>query len=145
MKCDLSTKSPDMYDNYAVPLGPFRVIILLMMDDEVSYALTSMQPGGDPHVLCFVDFDNPTQATVALDALQGDYTYIFGYGVCSGVDYLTKFCEMQFPMFTIVKFCYTYLHSLLVCCEACFQIGNHTCPFNLTLCKSRDTVFKFAR
>uniref|UniRef100_A0A0D9XAH7 RRM domain-containing protein n=1 Tax=Leersia perrieri TaxID=77586 RepID=A0A0D9XAH7_9ORYZ len=31
----------------------------------------SRHPGGDPHVLCFVDFDTPTQATVALEALQG--------------------------------------------------------------------------
>ncbi|TVU04710.1 hypothetical protein EJB05_47841 [Eragrostis curvula] len=30
----------------------------------------SRHPGGDPHVLCFVDFDNPAQATVALEALQ---------------------------------------------------------------------------
>nr|CAD1821393.1 unnamed protein product [Ananas comosus var. bracteatus] len=27
-------------------------------------------PGGDPHILCFVDFSNPAQAAVALDALQ---------------------------------------------------------------------------
>ncbi|KAJ1269513.1 hypothetical protein BS78_07G217800 [Paspalum vaginatum] len=31
----------------------------------------SRHPGGDPHVLCFVDFDNPAQATIALEALQG--------------------------------------------------------------------------
>uniref|UniRef100_A0A0E0ENN5 RRM domain-containing protein n=2 Tax=Oryza TaxID=4527 RepID=A0A0E0ENN5_9ORYZ len=31
----------------------------------------SRHPGGDPHVLCFVDFDNPAQATLALEALQG--------------------------------------------------------------------------
>nr|CAB3481644.1 unnamed protein product [Digitaria exilis] len=30
----------------------------------------SRHPGGDPHVLCFVDFDNPAQATIALEALQ---------------------------------------------------------------------------
>ncbi|XP_026665186.2 RNA-binding protein 1-like [Phoenix dactylifera] len=31
----------------------------------------SRHPGGDPLVLCFVDFSNPSQAAVALDALQG--------------------------------------------------------------------------
>lgn len=31
----------------------------------------SRHPGGDPHVLCFVDFDSPAQATIALEALQG--------------------------------------------------------------------------
>ncbi|XP_062191741.1 RNA-binding protein 1-like [Phragmites australis] len=31
----------------------------------------SRHPGGDPHVLCFVDFDNPAQATIGLEALQG--------------------------------------------------------------------------
>ncbi|KAG0477791.1 hypothetical protein HPP92_012510 [Vanilla planifolia] len=30
----------------------------------------SRQPGGDPIVLCFVDFVTPSQAAVALDALQ---------------------------------------------------------------------------
>nr|Q6JB11.1 RecName: Full=Protein MATERNALLY EXPRESSED GENE 5 [Zea mays]AAT09814.1 MEG5 [Zea mays] len=34
----------------------------------------SRHPGGDPHVLCFVDFDNPAQATIALEALQGHVT-----------------------------------------------------------------------
>lgn len=31
----------------------------------------SKHPGGDPFVLCFVDFATPGQAAVALDALQG--------------------------------------------------------------------------
>ncbi|XP_072968956.1 RNA-binding protein 1 [Typha angustifolia] len=31
----------------------------------------SRHPGGDPLVLCFVDFSTPAQAAVALDALQG--------------------------------------------------------------------------
>nr|AVY91756.1 RNA-binding [Saccharum hybrid cultivar SP80-3280] len=35
----------------------------------------SRHPGGDPHVLCFVDFDNPAQATLALEALQGACTF----------------------------------------------------------------------
>ncbi|OAY78000.1 RNA-binding protein 1 [Ananas comosus] len=33
--------------------------------------LLSQQPGGDPLILCFVDFATPAQAAVALDALQG--------------------------------------------------------------------------
>jgi hypothetical protein len=37
---------------------------------------TFLQPGGDPHVLCFVDFDSPAQATIALEALQGEHTYV---------------------------------------------------------------------
>ncbi|XP_008803057.2 RNA-binding protein 1-like isoform X2 [Phoenix dactylifera] len=32
----------------------------------------SRHPGGDPLVLCFVDFSTPAQAAVALDALQGN-------------------------------------------------------------------------
>lgn len=38
-----------------------------------SFILSSLfQPGGDPLVLCFVDFSTPAQAAVALDALQGE-------------------------------------------------------------------------
>jgi hypothetical protein len=101
------------------------------------YVLTFMQPGGDPHVLCFVDFDNPAQATIALEALQGDNTYICGYGACIRVDYLTNFCDMQFPTCVLVKFCCSCLHSLLVCREACFEIGNYARPsfICLTLCQ----------
>ena len=31
-----------------------------------------MQPGGDPLVLCFVDFVSPAHAATAMDALQGE-------------------------------------------------------------------------
>lgn len=30
-----------------------------------------MQPGGDPLVLCFVDFESPAHAASVKDALQG--------------------------------------------------------------------------
>ncbi|PKA50233.1 U2 small nuclear ribonucleoprotein B'' [Apostasia shenzhenica] len=33
----------------------------------------SRHPGGDPLVLCFVDFATARQATIALDALQGEH------------------------------------------------------------------------
>ncbi|XP_008803056.1 RNA-binding protein 1-like isoform X1 [Phoenix dactylifera] len=36
----------------------------------------SRHPGGDPLVLCFVDFSTPAQAAVALDALQGNLIYL---------------------------------------------------------------------
>ena len=32
-----------------------------------------MQRGGDPLILCFVDFTNPACAATALSALQGDH------------------------------------------------------------------------
>lgn len=31
-----------------------------------------MQRGGDPLILCFVDFESPAYAATALSALQGD-------------------------------------------------------------------------
>lgn len=31
-----------------------------------------MQPGGDPLVLCFVDFLSPAHAATSMDALQGE-------------------------------------------------------------------------
>ncbi|KAF0898307.1 hypothetical protein E2562_007159 [Oryza meyeriana var. granulata] len=53
----------------------------------------SRHPGGDPHVLCFVDFDNPAQATLALEALQGEHTYICRYELYYFVDNLTIYFE----------------------------------------------------
>ncbi|MQM10994.1 hypothetical protein Taro_043893, partial [Colocasia esculenta] len=32
----------------------------------------SRYPGSDPIVLCFADFSNPSQAAIALEALQGE-------------------------------------------------------------------------
>lgn len=32
-----------------------------------------MQRGGDPFVLCFVDFLSPAHAAAALNALQGEF------------------------------------------------------------------------
>lgn len=34
-----------------------------------------MQRGGDPLILCFVDFENPACAATALSALQGNWVY----------------------------------------------------------------------
>ncbi|XP_029119923.1 RNA-binding protein 1 isoform X2 [Elaeis guineensis] len=45
------------------PFAGFREIRLVNKDSRF--------PGADPFVLCFVDFSNPSQAAVALDALQG--------------------------------------------------------------------------
>lgn len=38
-----------------------------------------MQPGGDPLVLCFVDFVSPAHAATAMDALQGEITFSHSY------------------------------------------------------------------
>ncbi|KAK6121808.1 hypothetical protein DH2020_044421 [Rehmannia glutinosa] len=37
----------------------------------VIYSNVNVQPGGDPLVLCFVDFQSPAHAATAMDALQG--------------------------------------------------------------------------
>ncbi|XP_050106870.1 uncharacterized protein LOC126586197 isoform X2 [Malus sylvestris] len=39
--------------------------------------LSIMQRGGDPLILCFVDFENPTHAATALSALQGHCLFLF--------------------------------------------------------------------
>lgn len=36
-----------------------------------------MQPGGEPLVLCFVDFMSPAHAATAMDALQGKLAILF--------------------------------------------------------------------
>lgn len=35
-----------------------------------------LQPGGDPLILCFVDFVSPAHAATAMDALQGQSNII---------------------------------------------------------------------
>lgn len=89
-----------------------------MTVDFVSYILTFFwQPGGDPHVLCFVDFDNPAQATIALEALQGEHAYICGYGLFTYV----VIGETYF-----VQLYYKCLHSTLFCCQVFWETNNHT-------------------
>lgn len=36
-----------------------------------------MQPGGDPLLLCFVDFLSPAHAATAMDALHGNVSFSF--------------------------------------------------------------------
>lgn len=108
-----------------------------------AYLSTFLQPGGDPHVLCFVDFDNPAQATIALEALQGETTYICGYGLCSSVDFLLlNFCDFQFCMYMLVQFYNACLHLSIVCCEACFENCKYLFIPHLTSCEFRNIVFK---
>lgn len=38
-----------------------------------------VQPGGEPLVLCFVDFMSPAHAATAMDALQGEFTIPFQF------------------------------------------------------------------
>jgi hypothetical protein len=38
-----------------------------------------VQPGGEPLVLCFVDFMSPAHAATAMDALQGELTISFQF------------------------------------------------------------------
>lgn len=40
-----------------------------------------VQPGGEPLVLCFVDFMSPAHAATAMDALQGELTIPFQFFV----------------------------------------------------------------
>uniref|UniRef100_A0A453RQ89 RRM domain-containing protein n=1 Tax=Aegilops tauschii subsp. strangulata TaxID=200361 RepID=A0A453RQ89_AEGTS len=84
----------------------------------------SRHPGGDPHVLCFVDFDSPAQATIALEALQGENTCVCRFGLCSCIDNHTFISDnIQYCMFSFLV--YIFVHSPLVCSQACFEIGKH--------------------
>ena len=42
-----------------------------------TFDLDFVQPGGDPLVLCFVDFLSPAHAATAMEALQGKVSYSF--------------------------------------------------------------------
>ncbi|XP_044956186.1 nuclear speckle RNA-binding protein A-like isoform X1 [Hordeum vulgare subsp. vulgare] len=84
----------------------------------------SRHPGGDPHVLCFVDFDSPAQATIALEALQGENTCVCRFGLCSCIDNLTFISDnIHFHIFSFLA-C-IFLHPPLVSSQACVEIGNH--------------------
>ena len=85
---------------------------------------TLLQPGGDPHVLCFVDFDSPAQATIALEALQGENTCVCRFGLCSCIDNHTFISDnIQYCMFSFLV--YIFMHSPLISSHACFEIGKH--------------------
>lgn len=111
-----------------------------MMED--AYLSTFLQPGGDPHVLCFVDFDNPAQATIALEALQGESTHIFRYRLCSCVDFLIlSFGDLQFCMYMLVKFYYARLHpSTFVVKNVLKIVSTYSFCICLTSC---DSITKF--
>jgi hypothetical protein len=81
-----------------------KMYSFMLIVDGMSYILTNLlQPGGDPHVLCFVDFDNPAQATIALEALQGEHAYICGYGLFTYVVILVlSLGETQFSVYISV-------------------------------------------
>jgi hypothetical protein len=67
----------------------------------------SRHPGGDPHVLCFVDFDSPAQATIALEALQGEQ-------LCICIHYLTLiFDNVQLRIFFCFHMVCTHLYFLI--------------------------------
>jgi hypothetical protein len=93
-----------------------------------SYILTNLlQPGGDPHVLCFVDFDNPAQATIALEALQGEHAYTCGYGLFTYVVIpVLSLGETQFFLYIFVELYYICLHLSLFCSHTCWAAGNHS-------------------
>ena len=64
-----------------------------------------MQPGGDPLVLCFVDFLSPAHAATAMDALQGEIMMHFHCGVLDPSG--GRFCKLL----TIITF---FIHYVLV-------------------------------
>lgn len=43
----------------------------------MTFEIQHMQSGGDPLVLCFVDFQSPAHAATAMDALQGNIAPLF--------------------------------------------------------------------
>lgn len=75
-----------------------------------------LQPGGDPYVLCFVDFSNPSQAAVALDALQGEATVLIFLLII--VDLLDSFIFTFIFMLVDAIFCYA-IGSLVIVCACC--------------------------
>ena len=59
-----------------------------------------MQRGGDPLILCFVDFENPACAATALSALQGDCLFLSSTLVTIRVkeSLILSFCFYLFPL-----------------------------------------------
>lgn len=66
-----------------------------------------MQPGGDPLVLCFVDFLSPAHAATAMDALQGEIMTHFS---CSVLDPSGgRFCKLLDIITIFVHYVLVYL------------------------------------
>ena len=74
-----------------------------------------MQPGGDPLVLCFVDFLSPAHAATAMDALQGE---------------ITSSCKALLDLFSI-NICNCHWVTIVICFEQCILFGHE--KFNGTL------------
>ena len=88
------------------------IYILIVIHLNLS---TLLQPGGDPHVLCFVDFDSPAQATIALEALQGEHTYVSIYVLYCCIHNLTF-------IFDNVRLCIFIFDFHMVCIPFYFLI-----------------------
>lgn len=67
-----------------------------------------LQPGGDPLVLCFVDFVSPAHAATAMDALQGELT--FSLSLVAILEYWNYTSEFQMNLISS-----TVVISVLLC------------------------------
>lgn len=64
-----------------------------------------MQPGGDPLVLCFVDFLSPAHAATAMDALQGECVHSFEGLLCPSVVWFWKLVAIVTGFMKFVVLC----------------------------------------
>ena len=72
-----------------------------------------LQPGGDPLILCFVDFSTASQAAVALEALQGEMNIINIVSIYRGFVVLPccrSFSASVFYTFYCIYTSITYIH-----------------------------------
>lgn len=76
-----------------------------------SYFQYFMQPGGDPLILCFVDFSTASQAAVALEALQGEMNMINIISIYGG--FIVLFICRSFSASAVYTFLlYLYIYYL---------------------------------
>lgn len=116
-----------------------------------------MQPGGDPLVLCFVDFASPAHAATAMEALQGKICFsiilemkamsmyyvaffLTYYAACKEVAFICSFLVVEYHQHKWAKEFFLYETSLYTCssfdCQE-YEIGwNDVCTFGFTVIKT---------
>jgi len=77
-----------------------------------------VQPGGDPLVLCFVDFLSPAHAATAMDALQGELNMLYIFSPLGSFSLMYQFSGPLYLLLSNVSFSMLVFNFLYNCTNA---------------------------
>ncbi|XP_061956349.1 RNA-binding protein 1-like isoform X1 [Populus nigra] len=78
----------------------------------------SRHPGGDPLVLCFVDFLSPAHAATAMDALQGELNMLYIFSPLGSFSLMYQFPGPLYLLLSNVSFSMLVFNFLYNCTNA---------------------------